>query len=203
MQQVDGRRIAELRLDRPHIECAVRTENIEEELGGRLDRLGGVARVAAAQQAEIGDGFEPVEIGAGQHEEVAEHRIRIPVGREIGKAVEHVIRAEACLADDLVDAVNKDLEALFGVERVALAGRRLGQQRGMPGEAEVDQAAPVAQRGLNKGQHKRAVVVDARHMPDDVVARQNAADGGVERREARGVQRVVVVADAARCHLPS
>lgn len=200
VEQVDGGGVAKLRLDGADVAPPVVVEEVDEELRGALDRIGGVARVVAPEQAEIRDGLELVEVGAGEHEEVAQHRVRTPVGGEIGEAVENVVRPESRLADRLVDAVDERLETRLGVEIEARAGKGAGQQRLVAAEAEVDQPATVARGGVGIGSDEGPVVLEPVEMPDDVVAGENAAERGVQRGKAGGVNRVVVFADAPAVH---
>ena len=80
-----------------HVELALVAVDVEEELRGLLDGLQSVRRVVVAVEGEVGDRLQVVEVRAGEHEEVGQHLVGIPVGRQLRQAVEDVERARAGL----------------------------------------------------------------------------------------------------------
>jgi len=189
--QVDRRGMPKLRLDGQDVEPVGVAVDFQEELRGVAHRFHGVPRMSAAQQAEIGDRFEPVEIGARQPEEVAEHRVGAPVRGQVRQAIEEIVGAEAVGADDLVDLVQEHLEARLGLQPAFLA-EALRHQALVPREAEIDQLAAVALGRLRVGRGQFPVLVDVFDVPDDIVARQDSGQRRIQLRQAGGVDRDVV-----------
>ena len=68
-------------------------------------------RVAVAQQREVGQRLQVVDVRAGEHEEVAQHPVAAPVLRQRREAVEDEVRPAARLADHAVDLGDELLEA--------------------------------------------------------------------------------------------
>jgi hypothetical protein len=88
-----------------------------------------------------------------------------------------------------VDVRNEALEAVLRLEVVDLGSEIAREKRLVLGEPEVDQPSPRVFRRLAVGRGKRQVVLDRVHLPDDVVAGQNALEQAVQpahpRRHAR------------------
>jgi len=94
-------------------------------------------------------------------------------------------------ADDFVDLVQEHLEARRGVQPAFLA-EALGHQPLVPRETEIDQFAPVALGRLRVRPRDLAVLLDVVHVPDDVVAGEDAAQRRVQLRQPGGVDGHVV-----------
>ena len=62
------------------------------------------------------------------------------------------------------------VEALLGIELVALDARLLGHELHMRGKAQIDEVAPVGYRLLDEGGGDEREQVEGLEPPDDVVA---------------------------------
>ncbi len=182
VQQVHRRRITLLDFQGPHVQLALVAVDIAEQLRGVENRRGGVERVVCAHQREIGDRFKIVQIGAGQHEKIAQHLVAVPVRHQIGQAIEHVVSPPPAPFDGFVDFAQKRLEAVAGVERPHFRPWTFGHQRRMAGEMEIDQLPSFVAGVLAKRLDQRSVIVDAIHLPDDVVARHDPPKNPVQAR---------------------
>ena len=120
VEHVHGGRVALLHLDRPHVDLVLVAVGVQEELRGVLDGAQGVGGVVVAVHGEVGDGLQVEEVGAGEHEEVGQHLVGVPVDGQAGEAVEDVEGAVPGLFDHGVDGGDEVLEALLGVELVDL-----------------------------------------------------------------------------------
>ncbi|MHC4991879.1 MAG: hypothetical protein ACYTGC_12955 [Planctomycetota bacterium] len=158
-------------------------EDVEEQLGGRRDGLGGAGRVLVPEQGEVGDGLQVVQVRACQHEEVAEHLVGVPVHGKVGQAVEDVERPAAGFTQDIVNGGDEVLEALLRIELVDCGHLAFVEQGGVVGEAEVDELAPRGPGRLAEGPDERLVLLDGLDLPDDVVADQNAVQHLVQAGE--------------------
>ena len=157
-------------------------EDVHQDLGGAAHRVHGLGGVVAGEQREVGHRVELVQVRAGDHEEVAQHEVAVPVGGEIAEAVEDVERARSGRLDGAVDGVGEALEPERRRDAVDLGARRLVEQGLVAGEAEVDDAAPLGAGPGHEGQDERRVVVEVLDLPDHVVARpeslQDVVEGG-------------------------
>ena len=136
------------------------------------------------QQREIGDSLQVEEIGAGQHEEVGQHLVAVPVDDQVGETVKDVEGAAAALLDDAVNLQQERLEPLFGTESVDMGVRSFRYQRLMTGESKVDDRLGGPQGVFVIGLDDGEVVLDGIHLPDDVVARQDAPENLIESGES-------------------
>ena len=180
MEHLHGRRIAMLDLERADVERLVMTVHVQQELRRLRDCARRVGRVAVPQQSEVGDGFEIVEVRAREHEEVAEHLVGVPVGRKVGKTVEEVEGSPSGLFDHAVYVCDEALEAGLRMKLVNLRSEIGREKRLVFCEPEVDQSSLRALRRLAVRRGKGQVVLDRVHLPDDVVAGQNAFQHSVQ-----------------------
>ncbi len=190
VEHVHGGRVALLDLQGVHVEAPLLAVDVDHDLRGVRDGPGGVGRVAAADQREVGDGLDVVEVGAREHEEVAEHLVAVPVGGEVGERVEDVEAAGARALDRPVDLGEEGLEPLLRVEGPDLDPWAGGDERLVAGEAEVDHGAAQRGGGLDVGIDQRPVVLDPVHLPDEVVPRDQPAEDAVQPGEARAQLRI-------------
>ncbi len=159
--------------------------DVEEDLRRSGDGRGGLEGMGVAEQRKIGQRFQVVDVGAGEHEEVAQHPVAAPLLGQRRQAVEDEERAPARLANHAVDLRDELLEPRRTVQLAdghAVSGRN---QRRMLGEAEVDQAAARVPGGLAVRAHERSEVLDRVHLPDQVVARQQSPEHPVQRGHPR------------------
>ena len=77
-------------LQRVDVEALLVAEDVDQQLRRAADRRDGVERVSVPQKGEVGHRVEVVQVRAGDHEEVAQHQVAVPVGREVREAVEDV-----------------------------------------------------------------------------------------------------------------
>ena len=152
------------------VELAAMVVDVEQDLRGLGHRIDRVAGMMALQQREVGDGLDVEQIRAGQHEEIAEHLVAVPIRREVREKIEEVVPAGAFASDDVMDLGDQGLEPVFRAEHVHRdAWSRLHQRR-VPRKAEVGQPMAACHRVRHVRPDKRDVVVDRRHAPHDVVA---------------------------------
>ena len=111
MRQVHGRRVPPLDLERLDVDGALPAEHVDEELRRVPDRADGLGGVRRAQHREVGHRREPVEVRAGEHEEVAQHQVAVPVGHQVREAVEDVAGARSGRVDGALDGGGEALEA--------------------------------------------------------------------------------------------
>ena len=185
MQHVHGRRIALLHFQRADVQLILMAVDIVEQLGGVDDRRGGVERMMAAQQGEIGHRFQIVQIRAGQHEEIAQHLVAVPVGDQIGQAVEHVVGPASGLFDGFVNDGQERLEAIAGIEHLHFHPRPFRHQRRMASEMEIHQLAAPGAGVLAERFNQRHVIINAIHLPDDVIACHDPPEHPVQARQPR------------------
>ncbi len=176
-------------LQRVDVETLLVAEDVDQQLRRAADRRDGVERVSVAQKGEVGHRVEVVQVRAGDHEEVAQHQVAVPVGREVREAVEDVEGTGPGLLDHLVDPGGERLEAHFGMKGVDLRPDPPVDELRVAGEAEVDEPFSAGDRVANERVDERAVVVDDVHLPDDVVARQDPREDPVEAGQP-GAQRL-------------
>ena len=129
----------------------------------------GEGGVVVSVEGEVGDGFIIIEVGAGEHEEVAQHAVAVPVRRQLREAVEDVERALSELLDDAEYLGDEVLEAGLGVKLVDVLARSLGDDHLVIGEAEVDEVLPSLASLQAEGAHEAHVILDVVHLVDYVV----------------------------------
>ncbi len=185
VEHVHGAGMTSLHLARTDVESLGVAIDIDENLGGIGDRPGGVEGVNVPEEGEIGQAAMVQDVGADQHEEVAEHSIAGPIHGEIGQAVEEVVGARPGFFDHALEFAYQGLEPLSELNRVDLCSRGIGQQRRMLGEAEVDEAYAGFLGVITVGLHEGQVFLDGVDLPYDVVSRDHAAQDVVEIRKAR------------------
>ena len=157
--------------------------NVDDNLRRLHDRAAGVGGMPASQQTEVGDGLHVVEVRAGEHEEVAQHLIAVPVDSQIRQGVEDVVRAVAGTLDGAVNLRDEALEATLGVHRVGLNLGAGVDQRRMVCETEVDEPAPLRSRGRDVGVHEEGVILDRLDLPHQVVTGDQPTQHAVQARE--------------------
>ena len=182
--QVHGGRVPPQHLERVDEDRAPPPEHVHQQLGGAPDGVDRLRRVRVAQQREVGHRLELVEERAGDHEEVAEHQVAVPVGREPGEAVEDVVGAPPGGLDHAVHRGGEALEAHRRIEPVDLDARALRDERRVARELEVDEPPALGPCPRHERLHQRRVELDRVDLPHDVVAGAEPAHDGVERREA-------------------
>lgn len=82
--------------------------------------------------------------------------------------------------------MNEYLETLVGAEGDRFAGKVLREQVFMTGKAKVDEPSPIADRSGGEWGDKGLVLGDVVHVPDHIVAGQDAGDGQVEGGQSGG-----------------
>ena len=184
VQHVHGRRVAVLHLARLDVDQALVPVHVGHDLRGVRDGPGGLRRVQAAQDRKVRERLHVVDVRAGEHEEVAEHAVARPGLGEVGKAVEDEERAAPRLADRRPHAGDETLEPVGDVQLAHLRAVPSLQQRGVPGEAQVDELAPGLARRIAAGGHQGREVVDVIDLPDQVVAGQQPTKYPVEGGDA-------------------
>jgi len=115
----------------PDFRLAVAVVCIENDLGSRVDRVERVARMLSLDHREIRQRFHIQKIGAGQHKEVAEHPVAVPMGGQFRQQVEYVAAAAPVLLYRRVDFRDERFEAVARIESAhANPGMQLaGEQR--------------------------------------------------------------------------
>ena len=93
--------------------------------------------MVSSQQAEKGNRLHQVKVRARQHEKVAEHCVRVPVGRQIRQAIENKISAMPRLFNGVVYAVYERLETVLRTHFEAFAWEIVGQQWRVAREPQV------------------------------------------------------------------
>ncbi|EXI76481.1 MAG: hypothetical protein AW07_00429 [Candidatus Accumulibacter sp. SK-11] len=178
-----------LHLDWSQIQTLTTAKYVDDELRGVGDHTHGRQRVAIAQDAEIGHRVEVEETRAGEAEKVAQRAVRLPGVGEMGQTVEHVQRFAAGSFDDGMHLVDEDVEPGFGIRMMHLGIR---QQRRVIGKAEIDQPSSLNTGRLGVWPDQGKIVIQGLNLPDDVVAALNAAQHGVEFRQAGGRRKPLV-----------
>ncbi len=163
-----------------HVELLPVAEDVEQQLRRLPDGGDGIGGVVAPEERKVRDGFELEEIGAGHHEEVSQHQVAVPVGGQVGQAVEHVVRPLPGTFDHLVDLGGEGLEPDFGGEDMDVRAAVRGEEGRMAGEPEVDELSAVPESVRGERLHQDGVVPDQVDLPDDVVPRDHPFDHAVE-----------------------
>ena len=185
VRQVHRGRVAPVDLQRVDVHPLLVAEDVDQDLRRAADGRDAVDGVPVAKQREIGERLHLVEVGAGDHEEVAEHQVAVPVGGQVRQAVEDVAGALPRLLDHLVDPGREGLEPRLGVQAVDFRPAPLRHQLRVAGEPEVHEAPLRGERRCDEGPDEGLVVVDRLHLPDDVVAGQQAVEDAVQERHPR------------------
>ncbi|OPZ59164.1 MAG: hypothetical protein BWY87_01139 [Deltaproteobacteria bacterium ADurb.Bin510] len=186
VREEHGGRVAVLDLERVYEAFAAIVVEVDQHLGGLVDARDGLVVVAVSDQAEVGHGVELEEVGAGDHEEVADHQVGGPGREQVGEAVKDVEGLAALDGGDGVDLLREEFEAAGGAQLAALDAFVLVQDGRVFGEAHVDQPAAVCEGAGGKGAREEPVVVHAVNLPDHVVAQMQAVQDLVEALEAGG-----------------
>ncbi len=166
------------------VERALMAVDVEQELRCVPDGGYRAVRMAPSQEREVGDGVELAQVWTGDHEEVAQHHVAVPIRGEIGEAVEQVEGAAAGARDDAMDLRRERLEAGRRVQAVGLHARVRRDQLVVALEVEVDELAALPKRFLAIGAHKGQVILDGADLPDDVVAGNQPSENAIERRQS-------------------
>ncbi|OQC23254.1 MAG: hypothetical protein BWX68_02881 [Verrucomicrobia bacterium ADurb.Bin063] len=177
---------AVLDFDGADVEAAFEAEHVELVAGGAVDGLERVGGMAVAVEGEVGHRPERGQARANQVEEVAEALVRQPVFGQVRQAVEDIARAGGGGFDHGVGFAHQGFEAAGGRQGVEFEAGAGGEQRRVAGEAEIDSAAGGGGGGGGVGGHEFLVIGDGVHLPDEAVARLDAAEHGVQTRQAGG-----------------
>ena len=165
---------------------------LQEQLCRLGDGADGPGTMIVAEKREISHRLQVVEVRAGEREEVAQHRVRVPVGGQFRHAVEDVECAAAGVFDHGVDPGDEGLETLGRVQLVNLDPAVDADERRMAGKAKVDDLSPGLQPGPAEGLDHGQVVADSIHLPNNIVAGQNALEHLVQAGQAgRQCRRVI------------
>lgn len=140
--------------------------------------------VGVTNNGEVGDGFEFVEIRTGDAEEVADHQVGMPVGEQIGEAVEHVERPPAFPLDQPVDGRGEAFESPVSPELDDDGVRIRRKQRLVAAETDVDQFPSVPLRLPGEPRGQSPVLPDLVDLPHDVVAEPQPVDDVVDSPDA-------------------
>ena len=184
MEHVHGRRIAVLHLGGLDIDLALVAVNLGEDLSGAGDGPGGLGGVGVAQQGEVGQGLQVEDVGAGEHEEIAQHAIAGPGLGQGREAVEDEEGPAPGLADLGAHLGDEALETDGDIDLPHLPMVGLPQQGRMIREAEVDQPAALLVRRPAIGRDQGGEIGDVVQMPDQVVPGQQATEDAIQGGDA-------------------
>ena len=160
--------------------------DVQEELGRVPDPGDGPMAVAAAGEGEVGHRVEFEEEGAGHLEEVRQEFVGRPLDDERREAVEDVEDLPPLRLDDVVEVAAEGVEAGVGahLDRGKAVERRQDGRVGC--ETEIDRPPPVPDRLPGEGLGEEGVILQAVHLPDDVVAQPEPLEHLIQRRQAAG-----------------
>ena len=169
------------RVDEQLVGCPV---HVGEQLR-RVAYLGhGSERVPAAQDGEVSHRVQREQVRTGHTEEVPHHQVRRPCDLELAQAVEHIEGIPAFLGDHAPDRHREGLEALLWVEFVYLQPIDRLEQGRMRGKPDVDEVPPIADCLVCEWLVEEPEIIEARQLPDHVVAQADVVEHGVERGNA-------------------
>ena len=103
---------------------------------------------------------------------------------QLRKAVEHVKGVAALACDLVVDGHCERLKAFVRIEFHQIHPVQVFEYGRVLGKANIGDAAPVPFRLRNEGQREEPEFVDARDLPDDVVAHADVVEYVVHARIA-------------------
>ena len=166
------------------VEPLVFAKHLQHDLGGVEDAVGGVKGVPVLEQRKVSHRLQAVEEGAGDHEEVAQHPVAEPVGRQVREAVKDVERPDPGLLDHVQDLRDEPLKALLGRQLVHHHALLRRDERLVPGKPEINDLAPLALRLRPKGLQERLVILDRVHLPNHIVAGQEPLQRLVQPRQS-------------------
>ena len=169
VEEVHGLRVPLEYLEGMEVDGMVLPEDVHHHLGGGMDGGGGHGHVMVAQERKVGGRFIIVEVGAGEQEEIAQHAVGVPVGGQVGEAVEDVTGALAELLDHVEDGGDEDLEALIGIEPVDVELRIGVEDLRVVGEAEVNKRPFLFLGAGGKGMDEGQVLFQVVHLEDNIV----------------------------------
>ena len=184
MQHVHRGGVALLDLDGEDVQAILVVVDIDEDLGRLADRSRGVKRVVVAQDDEVGDSPEIVDVGAGEKKEVSQHPVAVPVHGQVRETVEDVEDPLAVGGDDAVHLCGEGFEARVGVKVVG-DGSGAGVDQGFViGESQIDHFAAFPHRPVHERRNEPAKMADAIDLPNDVVAGPQTVDRCVQARQS-------------------
>ncbi len=173
-----------------HVDFAAVPIDVQKGLRVFPDRSQGVRCVVVAVNGAIGEGLPFAQAREGQHREIGQHGVGIPIRRQPREAIEDESGARWGRGDGGMNVCDEILESLgrFQLAEHDAVARR--QQRGVAGEAEVDQGASCASRRVAEGFDQRLVFIRCVDLPNDVVAGLQAREHPVQTRQASGWRRI-------------
>ena len=131
---------------RMDIELPAIAEYVDENLRGFGDRAGRVETVPVADQRKIGQRLALANGGTSEHEEIAEHAIAEPNVHQAGEAVEDEIRLGPRRLNHAVNLGHERLELATAAKPVDFGPERIGHERLVLGEAEIDELLALGRR---------------------------------------------------------
>ncbi|OPY84406.1 MAG: hypothetical protein A4E72_02264 [Syntrophus sp. PtaU1.Bin208] len=170
VREKHGRKMASHDLQGMDVNPVFHIIDIQEDLGRFPYSGDGSKRMVVAQQGEVGDSVELVEVGAGDPEEIADHQICSPGGQKIRKGVKNIKDPFTFAGRDVVNIRRKRFEAALRIKVIKGNPPVLFQERLMLGKTQVNNF-PVFRKGaLHERLDKGTVVRDGVNLPDDIVA---------------------------------
>ncbi len=167
------------------VQGALVTVHVKEDLRGSRDGSGRLKRMHAPQQREVGQRFQVIHVGAGEHEEVAQHPVAGPRLGQRRQAVEQHKRPASRLADGAADLRDELFEADGTLQLANRGPVARGGQRRVLRETEVEQPPAGTLRGPAVRRCKRREILDRIDLPHQVVAGQQTAEHSVQRGHPR------------------
>ena len=171
-------------LERLEVPLSLHLIDVQQELRGVPDPGDGAVAVPAAGEGEIGDRIELEQKRAGYLEEVREKFIRRPFDDERREAVEDVEDLPPLRLDDMVEVAAEGVKAGMGIDRDRFQPVDGRQDRGVGGKTKVDRPPVVTNRLPGEGLREVPVIVEAVHLPDDIVAEAQPLEHLIEGRKA-------------------
>ena len=131
--------------------------------------------MVAPQKREIRDSIELEKIRAGNQKKVAYHQVCCPGAEQVRQAVENVMGFQPFLRDYIVHLLGKCLESACRIEPVNRHSRLIFNERLVICEPHINDFSSVFQGLCDIRPDELLKIVDAVHLPDDVVAFFQAA----------------------------
>jgi hypothetical protein len=104
----------------PDIEGVLIAIDIDDDLGGLGHWPGSVEGMDIPEKGEIGQSAVVQDIGADQHEEIAEHSIAGPIHGKVGQTIENVVGAWPSFFDHTLEFAYYGLKPLPKLKVVSL-----------------------------------------------------------------------------------
>src|SRR6056297_777466 len=178
--QKHGRRMALPDLERLNVKMVFVAEDINQHLGGIADLFNRAEGMTAADQGKIGNGIKIKQIGAGNTEKIGDHMIGGPGRKQLGEAVKNIEGLLALGGNDLINLTGKRLKTFFRIDLMDLDLGRFSQQRQMVTKAHVVDSTTIAQRLLDKGLDKIAVIIDRFNLKHDIITNAQAIENSIQ-----------------------